>query len=187
MYFVVTMYRLSKQHALRTQATYTTKALALQRAKDHRATFRDTRDISSQTHIKFLIFIFPRVFTFSGITQKKKTQSHFVNELHAFCPFFKAYHMGKHRRGLMHVSYCISSHNFTYIIHIFVYAILIPSVQFSLHLKSKWLKIYSKSLPERTKSVLLIFFSILVLHNCSYLVLFVLGARSPRIDGHMEP
>ena len=47
MYFVVTMYRLPKQHALRTQATYTTKALALQRAKDHRATFRDTRDISS--------------------------------------------------------------------------------------------------------------------------------------------
>ena len=92
-----------------------------------------------------------------------------------------------HLISLMHVSYCISSHNFTYIIHIFVYAILIPSVQFSLHLKSKWLKIYSKSLPERTKSVLLIFFSILVLHNCSYLVVFVFRARSPRIDGHMEP
>ena len=57
----------------------------------------------------------------------------------------------------MHVSYCISSHNFTYIIHIFVYAILIPSLQFQLRLKSKWLKNYSKSLPERTKSVLLIF------------------------------
>ena len=33
MYFVVTMYHLPKQHALRTQATYTTKALALQRAR----------------------------------------------------------------------------------------------------------------------------------------------------------
>ena len=99
-----------------------------------------------------------RVFTDSGITKKKNTQIDFVNELHAFCPFFKAYHVGKHRRGLMHVSYCISSHNFTYIIHIFVYAILIPSLQFSLHLKSKWLKNYSKSLPERTKSVLLFFF-----------------------------
>ena len=36
MYFVVTMHRLPKQHALCTQATYTTKALALQRAKYHR-------------------------------------------------------------------------------------------------------------------------------------------------------
>ena len=72
-------------------------------------------------------------------------------------PFCRTFILEKHQRRLMHVSYCISSHNFTYIIHIFVYAILIPSLQFSLHLKSKWLKNYSKSLPERTKSVLLIF------------------------------
>mgnify|MGYP005699760245 CR=1 FL=1 len=102
-------------------------------------------------------------------------------------PFCRTVIIEKYQRRLMHVSYCISSHNFTYIIHIFVYAILIPSVQFSLQLKSKRLKNYSKSLPERTKSVLLIFFSILVLHNCSYLVVFVFRARRPHIDGHMEP
>ena len=73
MYFVVTMYRLPKQHALRTQATYTKKALALQRAKDHRATFRETRDMSSQTHIKFLIFIFFSAFLRSQESPKKNT------------------------------------------------------------------------------------------------------------------
>ena len=87
----------------------------------------------------------------------------------------------------MHVSVCISSHNFTYIIHIFVYAILIPLVQFSLHLKSKWLNNYSKSLPERTKSVLLFFFSILVLHNIEKKSTLISKRRSPHIDGHMEP
>ena len=60
---------------------------------------------------------FPAFLRIQESPKKKHTQSHFVNELHAFCPFFKAYHVGKHRRGLMHVSYCISSHNFTYNSH----------------------------------------------------------------------
>ena len=77
--------------------------------------------MSSQTHIKFLIFMIFRVFTDSGITKKKNTQSHFVNELHAFCPFCLNYHMKKHRRGLMHTSFSISSHMFTYIIDMYVW------------------------------------------------------------------
>ena len=116
----------------------------------------NSRYVFANTHQIPDFHDFPRFYGLRNHPKKKNTQSHFVNELHAFCPFFKAYHMGKHRRGLLHVSYCISSHNFTYIIHIFVYAILIPSLQFSLHLKSKWLKNYSKSLPERrTTSALL--------------------------------
>ena len=89
--------------------------------------------MSSQTHIKFLIFIFLRVFTFSGITQKKNTQSHFVNELHAFCPLFFNYHMKKHRRGLMHTSFSISSHMFTYIIDMYVW---FPVYWFSVYITS---------------------------------------------------
>ena len=37
------------------------------------------------------------------------------------------------------------------------------------------------------KRFALFFFAILVLHNCSYLVVFVFRARKPHIDGYMKP
>ena len=78
-------------------------------------------EICLRKHTSDSWFSFSPAFLRSQESPKKKnTQSHFVNELHTFRPFFLNYHMKKHRRGLMHNSFSISSHMFTYIIDMYV-------------------------------------------------------------------
>ena len=121
MYFEVVRHHLPNQHALCKQATYD---------KNHKRC--NEPDITALPPVKLEICLRKHTsnswFSFSAFLRsqespkkKKNTQSHFVNELHAFCPFFFNYHMRKHRRGLMHTSFSISSHMFTYIIDMYVW------------------------------------------------------------------
>ena len=103
-------------------------------------------------------------------------------------PFCRTFIIEKHQRRLMHVSYCISSHIFAYINHINTlrFRMVIPSLAAAeIETAKNLLKVTSWTNYKRFAHFF--FFAILVLHNCSYLVVFVFRARRPHIEGHMEP
>ena len=78
--------------------------------------------MSSQTHIKFLIFMIFRVFTDSRITQKKKTLkvTLWMNYMRFAHFFLTIIWKNTGVDYAMHTSFSISSHMFTYIIDMYV-------------------------------------------------------------------
>ena len=121
MYFEVVRHHLQNQHALCKQATYDKKLISVATSQTSpRYLPWNSRYVFANTHQIPDFHFSPRFYVLRNHPKKKHSKS-LCEWTTCVCPFFLNYHMKKHRRGLMHTSFSISSHMFTYIIDMYVW------------------------------------------------------------------